>query len=211
MGGLEGKDHSFNLVASSCHPGGCFFGFFSLQVAHIQLGMQQDCQALVCKAVLQLVKPQHVLAHGVIPSQMQDLAHPSWWNFWDASLPMSPSWKGASRGWYNPFSHYYVDGLGFAQWYWYNCLSTAFLTRSCSAKMPLCSSPFLYGVWMFLLTCLQTCEIQPSPMVLPATSITLLFSTNMISIFSVLSFFNIFFSFLKCIPKSSQQRGCLQF
>lgn len=42
--------------------------------ARIQLGIHQDPQVLFCQAAFQLVAPQHILAHGIFPSQLQDLA-----------------------------------------------------------------------------------------------------------------------------------------
>ena len=41
---------------------------------HGQFGVYWDLQVPFCRAAFQLGSPQHVLVHGVVPSQMQDLA-----------------------------------------------------------------------------------------------------------------------------------------
>ncbi|KAK4811113.1 LOW QUALITY PROTEIN: hypothetical protein QYF61_016399 [Mycteria americana] len=56
---------SFGIL---CHKG--------TLLAHIQLSIHQDTQVFFCKAAFQLVGPQPVLVHGIIPPQVQDLALP---------------------------------------------------------------------------------------------------------------------------------------
>jgi len=52
-------------------------------LAHVQLGVCQDPQGLCCNITFQLGDPLHILVHGVVPPQRQDLApwHLSLLNF----------------------------------------------------------------------------------------------------------------------------------
>lgn len=43
-------------------------------LTHVQLDVHQDPHLIYCQAAFQLVSPQHVLVHGVVPSRMQDLS-----------------------------------------------------------------------------------------------------------------------------------------
>ena len=57
-------------------------------LAHVQLGVCQECQLLSCKATFQLVSPQPVPVHGVILHQVPDFAVPCIDSHWQ----ISPAW-----------------------------------------------------------------------------------------------------------------------
>ncbi|KAK4833070.1 hypothetical protein QYF61_027732 [Mycteria americana] len=65
---------STTSLGNMCNLSQCSVTLTGTLLAHVQLGVHQNPQVLLCKTALQLGDPQHVLDHGAVPSLVQDFA-----------------------------------------------------------------------------------------------------------------------------------------